>query len=372
MGVDIKSLPKPIRAFFNGIGQVVFIENVISGMIIFVSFWIAGLEMHGWDFGNWYSWRPVVFVAIGVNLANLVAYLMGADRDAITSGLFGFCPNLIAIGACTFTGSADAAGNWWSAWIMLVVGCILCVPLQIMINRFTGHFGLPGFTFPFIVMVWFFTAISFQTDLLAVGNTPGLKENVFLANGLTGDGGSWMTGFDWSTMGWDWGDMTSSHWGLFFINAFEEIYVIDGFIASLILILAYFWYNWQFALKACLATAFAIGMGLLFGANMGQMGLALYGYSSILTVGGLDTFCKSKINSGRYWFLFFLGLVLTSLINFAAQTVLGAFGMPSCTIAFVLAGWIILVVEHFMVEQAEKRAQSKAVATDGGGSGNDA
>ena len=362
MGIDIKSLPKPVRAFFNGIGQVVFIENVIAGAMIFVSFWIAGLEMNGWDFGSWYSWRPVVFTFIGVNIANLVAYLMGADRDAITSGLFGFCPNLIAIGACTFSSAADANGNWWTAWIVMLLGCMLSPPIQMMINRFSGHFGLPGFTFPFIVMMWFFTAISFQTDLLAFGNDPALKTgmNAFLDNGLTGTGGSWMTGFDWSTMGWDWGAMTSQHWGLFFINAFEEIYVIDGFIGSLIIIAAYFWYNWQFALKALIATAFAIGMGLLFGADMGPMGLSLYGYASILTVGALDTFCKSRINSGRYWFLFFLGLVLTSLINFAAPTVLGAFGMPNCTIAFVMAGWIILVVENFMVEQAEKKALKKA------------
>lgn len=360
MGIDIKSLPKPVRAFFNGIAQVVFIENVISGALFYVSFFIAGLECYGWDFGNWYAWRPVVFVTIGVNLANLVAYLMGADRDAITSGLFGFCPNLISIGACTFTATADANGNWWSAWIMLIVGCALCPAIQMVINRFTGHFGLPGFTFPFIVMVWFFTAISFQTDLLAVGNPAATKgAQVFLENGLTGTGGSWMTGFDWSTMGWDWGSMTSSHWGLFFLNGFEEIWVIDGFIASLICVAGYFWYNWQFALKALIACAFAIGMGLLFGADMGQMGLSLYGYSSLLTVGALDTFGKSKLNSGRYWFLFFLGLVLTSFINFAAQTVIGCFGFPSCTIAFVLAGWIILVVENAMIEQAEKRAALK-------------
>lgn len=94
-------------------------------------------------------------------------------------------------------------------------------------------------------------------------------------------------------------------------------------------------------------------------ADMGQMGLALYGYSSILTVGALDTFCKSRINSGRYWFLFFLGLVMTSLINFGAQTILGAFGMPSCTIAFVLAGWFHLIVERVMIEQAEKKALNK-------------
>ncbi len=44
--------------------------------------------------------------------------------------------------------------------------------------------------------------------------------------------------------------MTSSHWGLFAINAFEEIYVADGFIASLIVIAAYFWYKWDFCIKS--------------------------------------------------------------------------------------------------------------------------
>ena len=47
---------------------------------------------------------------------------------------------------------------------------------------------------------------------------------------------------------------------------------------------------------------------------------------------------------------------MTSLINFGAPTILGAFGMPSCTIAFVLAGWFILIVERVMIEQAEKKA----------------
>ena len=70
----------------------------------------------------------------------------------------------------------------------------------------------------------------------------------------------------------------------------------------------------------------------------------------------LDTFASSKPNTGRYWFLFFLGLVLTCFLNYAIGNVLGVFGLPNCTLAFVIAGWMILVVEHFMLEQAEKRA----------------
>ena len=116
MNVDIKSMPKPMKAFFNGIAQVVFIENTISGIIFFISFFIAGLEMTQWDFGSWDSWKFGIFTLIGVNLSNLTAYLMGADRDAITSGLFGFCPNLVAIAAGVFAGDA------FTAWFVLL-GC---------------------------------------------------------------------------------------------------------------------------------------------------------------------------------------------------------------------------------------------------------
>ena len=42
MGIDIKSITKPIRAFFNGIGQVVFIENVIAG------FFNLHIILHRW------------------------------------------------------------------------------------------------------------------------------------------------------------------------------------------------------------------------------------------------------------------------------------------------------------------------------------
>lgn len=96
MGIDIKRLPAPIKAFFNGIAQVVFIENVISGMFFYVSFWIAGLEMANWDFASWDAWKYVVAVTIGVNLSNLTAYLMGCDKNAIKSGLYGFAPNLFS------------------------------------------------------------------------------------------------------------------------------------------------------------------------------------------------------------------------------------------------------------------------------------
>ncbi len=356
MGIDLKKLPAPVRAFFNGISQVVFIENVISGMLIFISFWIANLECLGWDFGNWQSWKLVVFVAIGVNISNLVAYLIGADRDAITSGLYGFCPTLICVGSVTFFAGAASAvspAHELTEWIVMVLGCVLCPMLQVVINRFTGHFGLPGFTFPFIVMMWFFVLVAFSTDLLDTVKAGALSVDSTVA----GAGNSWITGFDLGSLNWDLG--SGSSWLMIWLNGFEEIYVCDGVIASIILIAAYFWANWEFALKACLACAISVGMALLFGAGMGNIGWALYSYSAILTAGALDTFGKSKKNSGRYWFLWFFGVICTCLVNYAIDGVFGVFGLPNCTFAFVLVGWIMLVVENFMVEQSEKRAALK-------------
>lgn len=339
MGLDF-NLPKPIRAFFNGISQVVFIENTISGMAFLFSFLIAGLEMNGWAWDSWDSWKFFVFVIIGVNLANFTAWLMGCDKNAIASGLFGFCPNLISIAAGVFS------ANIWTAWIMLLAGNILVVPLQIFINRFTNHHGLPGFTFPFIVMVWFFICMSYNVDLLDFG-----RQGV-LANSAVSAGGVWSSGIpaDWNAV----------DWGLFWTNGFEEIWVIDGFIGSLICIGGYVWANWQFGLKACMAMLGSIAFGMVFGGNMDtMMHYSLYGYSALLTVGALDTFCKTKINSGRYWFLFCLSISVTCLVNYAIGTVLGTFGLPNCTLAFVITGWIVLIVDRQMCENKEKRLRKE-------------
>lgn len=338
MGVDIKSWPAWIRAFFNGISQVVFIENVISGIIFWASFLIAGLEMNGWNWGSWDSWKFFVFVAVGVNISNLMAYMMGLDRAAITSGLFGFCPTLVSIAAGVFAGSTG------TAWIIVAAGCVLVVPIQVFINKFTNHHGLPGFTFPFICMTWFFMLIGYQSDVLVYERAGAL------ASDLANSAGSLIGGYDvsaWS--GYD--------WGLFFLNGMEEIYVLDGVIASLMCIGAYFWYNWSFALKACLAMIIAVGFGMLMGVSMDMMHFSLYGYSAILTAGALDTFCKTKFHTGRYWFLYFFGVLLTCLINYAIPTILGTFGLPNCTLAFVVAGWIMLIVERGMIESAEKRGK---------------
>ncbi len=327
MGLDIKSLPKPVKAFFNGIGQVVFIENSISGMIIFASFLIAGLEMNHWAWGDFVSWKYFIYTLIGVNVSNLTAYLMGCDRDAITSGLFGFCPNLVAIAAGVFP------ATWTAQWVVLFVGCILVVPTQIVINKLTNRLGLPGFTFPFIVMTWFFILIGFQTNLFDYGSRAAAIAP------FTGPSG-WPA-FDWL-----------SCW----TKGFEEIYVLDGVISSFVVLAAYFWYKWDFALKACLAVAFSVGAGFVCGVDMTLLSAGLYSYSAILVVGGLDTFCKTKINSGRYWFLFFLSLTFCVLINMAIPTILTPFALPNCTLAFVVSGWIILLIDQFMCDQAEKRA----------------
>ncbi len=349
MGIDIKSLPKPVRAFFNGIAQVGFIENVISGAAIYVSFWIAGLEYTGWNFASWDSWKWVVFTTIGVNIANLVAYLMGCDHDAITSGLYGFCPNLFAMGCCTF-GNFEGSTPW-APWVILCIGEILITPAHIFINKFTGHFGLPGFTFPFNVMTWFMILATYQTEAL----NSGMGGGALIEPAGVKEIGGWMSGFDFSA--WNFND-----WALFATNGFEEIWVADGWIASVIIIAAYLWFDWQFGLKACLAQALTVGVGMLLSVSMGQMHYALFGYSALLAVGALDTFGKTKKNSGRYWFLWFFACFHCILFNYAITAFFGTFGLPNVTFAFVLTGWVTLIVERFMIEQAEKRQAAREAA----------
>ena len=76
-----------------GIGQVVFQNNPLSGLII-----LLALFFNSWIYGT--------ICILGVVVATAMAMLLKADRGLIRDGLFGFNGVLVALALVAFT-SAD-------------------------------------------------------------------------------------------------------------------------------------------------------------------------------------------------------------------------------------------------------------------------
>ncbi len=72
-----------------GVGQVVFMNNPITGLLILIGMFVAS------------PWLGVTAV-IGLVASTLVGILIGVDRDLIRAGLFGFNGILVGAGLSLF------------------------------------------------------------------------------------------------------------------------------------------------------------------------------------------------------------------------------------------------------------------------------
>ncbi|MBS0365667.1 MAG: urea transporter [Proteobacteria bacterium] len=131
------------QGLFNGLAQVFFQGNVVTGV-----FFAVGLLVS--------SWRACVAALLGSFTGLAVAWGMGAAEPAIRSGAFGFNAVLtaLALGSGIFL-ALDAASLAYSALAVataVVVFAALSAALQPL--------GMPALTAPFVLVVWLFLLAS--------------------------------------------------------------------------------------------------------------------------------------------------------------------------------------------------------------------
>jgi urea transporter len=131
-----------VQGFFNGIAQVFFQHNVITGVLF-----IAGLLVS--------SRVSCLMAALGSFTGLLVAWGMGAAEPAIRAGAFGFNCVLtaIALGSVLFVLEKTAAA-------CALLGTIAAAVVFAAISAALEPLGMPALTLPFVLVVWFFALAS--------------------------------------------------------------------------------------------------------------------------------------------------------------------------------------------------------------------
>lgn len=118
--------------FGRGIGQVMFQNNALSGLLMLI-----GIFLNSWEMG---------ILALGGNIiSTLTAYFSGYGRDDIKNGLYGFNGTLVGIAVGVFMELSIG-----SLLLMAVASCISTWIARL----FSFQRSLPGFTAPFILSVW--------------------------------------------------------------------------------------------------------------------------------------------------------------------------------------------------------------------------
>lgn len=121
----------------DGVGQIFFIDNNLSGVLIFIAIFWAG-----WKFG--------CFAVAGNLVALLTAYWLGGEHTFIFMGLYGY-NGVLATFAVSKVFNTD---HHWGAILPGIIAACFTVPLMAGISTWLSPYGLPALTMPFVLSTW--------------------------------------------------------------------------------------------------------------------------------------------------------------------------------------------------------------------------
>ncbi|MEK4427129.1 urea transporter [Solibacillus sp. FSL K6-1523] len=139
--LDIEGTVNWFQAILNGLGQIFFLQNPLSSVLLYI-----GLFFASWKFG--------LFALIGNVIAILTAFALGGAHELIHTGLYGFNGVLIILAvAVAFKESHNSLG-----YITGIFGACISVPLTATVTTWLIPYGLPVFTMPFVLCTWLLLA----------------------------------------------------------------------------------------------------------------------------------------------------------------------------------------------------------------------
>ncbi|WHY93862.1 urea transporter [Neobacillus cucumis] len=136
--LDIKGETNWLDGAMNGIGQIFFLDNSFSGILLFIAVFWAG-------------WKLGLYAIIG-NLASLItSYLLGGEHHLIFLGLYGYNAILTIIAVSIVFKDNERNGLLYG-----IIAACLTVPITASIVTWLLPYGLPALTMPFVFCTWLF------------------------------------------------------------------------------------------------------------------------------------------------------------------------------------------------------------------------
>nr|8BLO_A Chain A, Urea transporter 2 [Homo sapiens]8BLO_B Chain B, Urea transporter 2 [Homo sapiens]8BLO_C Chain C, Urea transporter 2 [Homo sapiens] len=132
-----------------GTAQVMFINNPLSGLIIFIGLLIQN---------PWWT----ITGGLGTVVSTLTALALGQDRSAIASGLHGYNGMLVGLLMAVFSEKLDY--YWWLLFPVTFTA-MSCPVLSSALNSIFSKWDLPVFTLPFNIAVTLYLAATGHYNL---------------------------------------------------------------------------------------------------------------------------------------------------------------------------------------------------------------
>ena len=287
-----------------GIGQVIFADNPVSGVIVMVTMFIIS---------PWVGYLSL----LSVLSSTLMAELLDLDWEKYRTGIYGYNGYLVGAGLATFLEFNGWLQGFPAMGLNLVIGALSTVVLLAFSRVVTPCFTLPFATLNTCVFMGSALYTYFRTIALLYPSLPTEVESPFVIS-----------------------------FGTLYYSVFQgisQIYFMADPIAGIMVFLATFIAFPPGALFCLAGSAFGTLGGYLLGVPNQEIRFGLWGYNPSLTCLALSVFLKHSVKS---YFVIITGAALTVILYGGSRPIALVLGFPPSTFAFCFTSIIILGITN--------------------------
>jgi len=295
-----------------GIGQVVFQNNPLSGLII-----LLGILFN--------SWIYALICLVGVIASTLTALLLKADKALVRDGLYGFNGCLVALALIAFTSADFQSGAVPSPAmaVYLVCGAAFSTLAFAAIGAVMAPYKVAPLTMPFVLVGWLLLFAILKFDAIDAGPMAKLVSPEQFSYAAPYLLPTWYMGIG---------------------TAIGQIFFQDNWITGYIILCAIALNSRISAMMGLLGAATGALVAALFGGPEGAIRDGLFGYNAALTAMALGGFFLVLNWSSFFYALF--GAVIATWLWASVAIFLKPIGMPVLTSTFVIVTWIMLLGQY--------------------------
>lgn len=289
-----------------GVGQVVFMNNPITGLFIMAGIFVAS------------AWLGVA-ATLGLLASTLTAIALGMDRALIRAGLFGFNGILVGAGLGLFLAPE------WEALIMLWIVLVAAFSTILMATLAAVFqvWKVPPFTLPFNFATLIFLVAGLQLAHAELGS-------------LIAPSAAQVLGNDVDTALRSVAEASNANniegWANAIMRGIGQLFFANDVVAGILIVVG-------IAVCSRIAAVFALvgsAVGALTGLALGASGVAIYN-----GLWGFNSFDACLAIAGVFYVLSFRSAILgigcaiaTAVLFGAISAIFGPYGLPALTLPF--------------------------------------
>ena len=280
--------PTFVLIALRGIGQVMFQEHAVTGLLFLIGIAITS------------PWMGVG-AFIGAIIGPVVATLARFDRKEIEAGIHGFNPVLVGTGTAFYLKPEEPL-----TWVLVLVGCVGATFVTYLMRR---YLKFPTYTAPFIVTTWVLIIIAHAIagpaiDAILGG---GVETPPALFQGLL-------------------------------LKGVAQVFFSANIMAGILMLVGIAISDWRHAVIALLGSFVGTLLAAYHNDPNTAISIGIYGYNASLAAMAVYLWRKSLLLP------ILAAAISIPLTEYFPTLVGGPLGVPTLTATFVLSTWIVRAI----------------------------